>query len=63
MCEDRALDPSYPVDWKTGAWEKSRDFCDRLAILIMVFINYVFNTHVDTNQIALYVSICLADAV
>lgn len=36
---------------------------DWLIILIMVFIRYVLNTHVEINQMALHISICLADAV
>lgn len=55
-----------PILW-TGKQEHGRRaeafVTDWLIILIMVFIRYVLNTHVETNQMALYISICLADAV
>lgn len=37
-------------------------FIDLLTVLIMV-IKYVFNTYVETNQVTLSVSICLAETV
>lgn len=37
-------------------------FIDLLTVLIMV-IKYVFNTYVETNQVTLSVSICLAETI
>lgn len=38
-------------------------FFDRLLTMLIMVIKRVFNTNVETNQITLYISLCLAGTV